>query len=427
MLLILSVHLLLEIWADVLSNILYLVHRIPFPPNKGDKVRSFHLLKYLSLRHNIYLGAFIDDPLDVAYIPEVKKFCVDSLFLEINSFKSKFKSVFGIFHDSPLTLSYYFNTSLREWVGDLLLKKKIDKIIIFSSAMSQYVDHVNDIDILVDFVDVDSLKWSEYALKHIFPMSLVYRREATKLLQYERFVATRSRQSFFVTDNESSLFKDLAPECIDKISTINNGVDSEYFSSDFSCSSPFETGSFGPDSRFLVFTGAMDYWPNIDAVVWFVNEIFPKLQRVRKNLYFYIVGRNPSTQVLALASDSVVVTGTVADVRPYLKFASVVVAPLRIARGIQNKILEAMAMGCPVVASTICVNSMAVESETDLLSAESSDEFFYQINKLLNSVDLSHSVGEAARCKVQEKYSWTAHLSQIDQYLDEPTFHLLHE
>jgi sugar transferase (PEP-CTERM/EpsH1 system associated) len=419
---ILLVHLLLEIWADVLSNILYLVHRIPFPPNKGDKVRSFHLLKYLSLRHDIYLAAFIDDPFDRQYIPQVEKYCADVLFLEINPFIAKCRSIFGIFHGAPLTLGYYYNITLKNWVDSLIVRNKIDRIIIFSSAMAQYVDHINDIDILIDFVDVDSAKWSEYALKHFFPMSLVYRRESIKLLEYERSVAIHSKQSFFVTDNEASLFNSLAPECVDKISTINNGVDAEYFSTDFSCESPFEKPILETDSYFLVFTGAMDYWPNVDAVTWFSSEILPKLHNIRKNVYFYIVGRNPSAQVLALASDHVVVTGTVADVRPYLKFASVVVAPLRVARGIQNKILEAMAMECPVVASDICVNSMAVEPNRDLLSAGSSDEFFQQINKLLDSAVFSRLIGKSGRRTVQEKYSWTAHLSHVDKYLDSPAF-----
>lgn len=396
------------------------MHRIPFPPNKGDKVRSFHLLKYLSINHDVYLGTFIDDPIDKQYIPQVQEFCIETLFLEIDPLRAKCRSILGFFHDAPLTLGYYFNIALKNWADDLVLNKKIDKIVVFSSAMVQYVDHIDNLDILIDFVDVDSAKWSEYALKYVFPMSLIYRRESVKLLKYERSSAVRSIQSFFVTDNESSLFKSLAPECADKISTINNGVDAEYFSPEFSCESPFCQETLEVDSCFLVFTGAMDYLPNIDAVIWFVSDILPKLMSTRRNVYFYIVGRNPSAQVLALASDNVIVTGTVSDVRPYLKFASVVVAPLRVARGIQNKILEAMAMGRPVVASTICVGNMAVVSGQDLLSAETSDEFFHQINKLLYSADFSQKIGSAGRCKVQGQYSWTAHLSQFDKYLGMP-------
>lgn len=397
-----------------MSNILYLVHRIPFPPNKGDKVRSFNLLKYLSSQHRVYLGTFVDDPLDWQYVPKVEEFCEETFFSEIKPFRSKLKSISAFFDGSPLTVKYYRDARFKRWVNDLVAQKKIDKIVIFSSAMSQYVDDVVNLDILVDFVDVDSLKWSEYASKRIFPMSFIYQRESDKLLKYERFIAKRSKQSFFVTDNESELFKKLAPESAALVSTINNGVDSEYFSVDQNRQSPYPS----VNDHYLVFTGAMDYWPNIDAVVWFATDVFPRLRNLRKNLYFYIVGRNPSAQVLALASDSVIVTGEVPDVRPYLQFSSVVVAPLRVARGIQNKILEAMAMERPVVASAACVGAMDVDAGQDILSASGVDDFLEKIDDLLNSSTYAKSIGHAGRCKVLEKYSWNAHLSKIDCYLD---------
>jgi len=401
-----------------LSRILYLVHRIPFPPNKGDKVRSFHLLKYLSSRHDVYLGTFVDDPADWKYVAPVEKLCTNVYFSKLNPLKGKLRSLIGFFVGKPLTLEYYFDVGLKRWVNRLIQKKLIDKIIIFSSAMSQYVDDIVGVEILVDFVDVDSLKWAEYAENHGIPMSWIYRREASKLLAYERFVANRSKCSFFVTDREASLFRELAPESAERVTTINNGVDADYFAPDIKTVCPFpvnEVPAFGPC---LVFTGAMDYWPNVDAVVWFVQEVLPGLRSFYKNICFYIVGRNPVQQVLGLASDVVVVTGTVSDVRPYLQFATVVVAPLRVARGIQNKILEAMAMGRPVVASTTCVSGMDVDVGVDLFAADSANEFVEQLQKLIDSADLANSIGDLGRRRVLESYSWNAHLSKINNYLD---------
>ena len=172
----------------------------------------------------------------------------------------------------------------------------------------------------------------------------------------------------------------------------------------------------------IVFTGAMDYWPNIDAVLWFVNEIFPKLRKKYPELYFYIVGRNPSSAVLDLASDKVVVTGTVSDVRPYLQHASVVVAPLRVARGIQNKILEAMAMARAVVASSICVEAIDARSDQEILAAETVDDFVSKISLLLDTPNIADEIGRAGRLKILKSYSWMAHLMGIDQYLDIPKF-----
>jgi glycosyltransferase involved in cell wall biosynthesis len=166
-----------------------------------------------------------------------------------------------------------------------------------------------------------------------------------------------------------------------------------------------------------VFTGAMDYWPNIDAVSWFVREVLPALVGQWPGLRFYIVGRNPPAAVMELASQGVVVTGTVADVRPYLQHATLVVAPLRVARGIQNKILEAMAMARPVVAARSCVEAIAAEDGTELLSAVEAPEFVDQINALLSAPERAAAVGKAGRQRVVQHYSWAAHLSGIDRYL----------
>ena len=399
-----------------MGNLLYLVHRLPYPPNKGDKVRSYHLLKHLSRQHRIYLGTFVDDPADEAYINTVRQLCQDTHVARIIPRTAKLRSLRGLLTHQALGLRYYRNTGLQSWVNQTLADQKIDAIVVFSSVMAQYLDDMPagiDPPILIDFVDVDSAKWTQYAANHKWPMSWLYRREGERLLAYERAVAARARQSFFVTVNETALFRKIAPECANRVAPMCNGVDADYFAPD-----PVRVSPFVPTEIPLVFTGAMDYWPNIDAVIWFVSEIFPALRKTWPQTCFYIVGRSPPPSVLTLASDSVVVTGTVPDVRPYLQHAAVVVAPLRVARGIQNKILEAMAMARPVVAAQSCAEVIDAHTGSELIGAGDALDFVHKIDAFLKAPAWAASVGQSGRLRVVNSYSWSAHLAVIDHYLD---------
>jgi sugar transferase (PEP-CTERM/EpsH1 system associated) len=406
-----------------MGNLLYLVHRLPYPPNKGDKVRSYHLLKHLVKQHRVFLGTFVDDPADEAYVDTVRQICPDVHIARLHPRSAKLRSLSGLLTHQALGLRYYQNTGLQDWVNQTLAQHKIDASVIFSSVMAQYLDAVpvaNRPPMLVDFVDVDSAKWTQYAAKHPWPMSWLYRREGERLLAYERTVALQAQRSFFVTDNETALFQGMAPECAHRVETMSNGVDADFFSPDPARQTPFtEPPSAQPCSPVvpIVFTGAMDYWPNIDAVTWFVSDILPPLLKAWPQLRFYIVGRSPPAAVLALASSHVIVTGTVPDVRPYLQHAAVVVAPLRVARGIQNKILEAMAMARPVVAAQSCVDAIDAHAGTELVSALATPDFVREISTLLASPAQATALGQAGRQRVVQSYSWQAHLSRIDAHL----------
>lgn len=404
-----------------MANLLYLVHRLPYPPNKGDKVRSFHLLKHLAAEHRVFLGTFVDDPADEVHLPTVRGFCADMFVVRLNPKWARFASLMGLLSGQALTLCFYRNASLLAWVRHTLTKYKIDAIVVFSSAMGQFVPLDYSRSLLVDFVDVDSAKWTQYAASHRWPLSWLYEREGRYLLAYEKSLAIRSQQSFFVTENEASLFRRLVPGCAHLVAPMSNGVDSDFFSPVADRPSPFVNP--GPNSSLqstqqrIVFTGAMDYWPNIDAVTWFVEEILPRLKDAWPSICFYIVGRSPPASVLALANQEVVVTGTVEDVRPYLQHATVVVAPLRVARGIQNKILEAMAMERPVVASCSCVEAIDDLEEGELVAASSANDFYDEIDALLRSVERCTQLGRVGRQRVLQNYSWSAHLSKIDRFL----------
>ncbi|WP_300452758.1 TIGR03087 family PEP-CTERM/XrtA system glycosyltransferase [Accumulibacter sp.] len=396
-----------------MSRILYLVHRLPYPPNKGDKVRSYHLLRHLAARHQVFLGTFIDDPQDEIHLGALPPFCADMHVARLSPRVARLSSLRGLLDHTALTLPYYRNAGLQSWVDRTLREQRIDAVVVFSSVMAQYVQGRRELRQLVDFVDVDSAKWTQYAANHRWPMSWLYRREGERLLAYERSVARQAERSFFVTDNESDLFRRLAPECAERVEAMGNGVDADYFSPEHAFTSPY-----GAEEVPLVFTGAMDYWPNIDAVTWFATEILPRLRVNWPQARFYIVGRSPSPAVQALASEQVVVTGTVPDVRPYLQPPAVVVAPLRLARGIQNKVLEAMAMGLPVVASAECATAVDALPERDFLTARTVADYIRQVETLLSERPRADAMGVAARQQILARYSWDAHLSRIDHYLE---------
>ena len=401
-----------------MANILFLVHRLPYPPNKGDKVRSFHLLKHLAARHRVFLGTFVDDPDDWQHLPVLRALCADVHATELRPMRAKLASVRGLLSGEALGLPYYRNRNLSRWVGATAAAVKLDAVLVFSSPMAQYAAALPALPMLVDFVDVDSAKWADYAPAHRWPMSWVYRREGKKLLAFEQAVAARARCSFFVTENETALFRKLTPGLSAPVESLSNGVDAEFFAPDVQRGSPFPTGQLP-----LVFTGAMDYWPNADAVIWFATEVLPQLLKPWPKLHFHIVGRSPTAAVLALQSEHISVTGTVPDVRPYLQHAAVVVAPLRLARGIQNKILEAMAMGRPVVAAASCVQAITAEAGVELLAATEVGDYVHLINRLLLSPAEALVMGEAGRQRVLADYSWPARLAGIDRHLESIAHH----
>jgi sugar transferase (PEP-CTERM/EpsH1 system associated) len=267
---------------------------------------------------------------------------------------------------------------------------------------------------LLDLVDVDSAKWAEYADQHAWPRSWLYRREGDCLLDLERIAVAAAKQSFLVTAKEVALFNRLAPELTGRVRPLGNGVDTVYFAPDAALQSPFPTGDLP-----LVFTGAMDYWPNIDAVTWFVQQALPLLRQQWPALRLHIVGRSPTAAVTALAGDGVAVSGTVADVRPYLQHAAVVVAPLRLARGVQNKVLEAMAMARPVVAASSCVDAIDASPGKELLAAQDVADYVRHIASLLQEPQRALAMGRAARERVIAVYSWSAQLSALDRYLED--------
>jgi sugar transferase (PEP-CTERM/EpsH1 system associated) len=291
------------------EDLLLLIHRIPYPPNKGDKIRSYHLLKHLARHYRVHLATFVDDPDDWQYVPHVEALCASSHFVRMNPLLARAKSMFALLKNRSLSLEYYRDAGLARWVQGTVAAHGIERVLVFSSAMAQYADPYRQARRVVDFVDVDSDKWRQYADKKSWPMSWLYGYEAARLLDYERRVAREYGASLFVSAPEAALFRQLAPESGAKIGHFSNGVDTDYFSPEAEAghATPYQ-----PGERALVFTGAMDYWPNVDAVQWFCDSVFPALRERFPDLRFYIVGSRPAPAVQLLGQrPGVTVTGTV--------------------------------------------------------------------------------------------------------------------
>lgn len=397
-----------------MKNILFLAHRIPFPPNKGDKIRSYHFLSYLTTIYNVYLGAFIDDPNDWQYTEKLDVICAETFYLKLNPFKAKIKSLKGFLTGEALSLPYYRNQTMQHWVDSTITKNSINKVFVFSSVMAQFIKNTHGVEMFVDFVDVDSDKWRQYATSKSGLPALIYQRESNYLSNYEKKIAEQAKVSFFVSEQEADLFKQLLPANLrKKITSINNGVDTNYFSSEKVFSSPYAI-----NEDVIVFTGAMDYWANVDAVKWFSDEILPNILLNFPLVKFYIVGSKPTKIVKALANKSVVVTDSVKDIRPYITHARLAIAPLRIARGIQNKVLEAMAMGKYVVTTSAAMEGISYNKSLDVFIGDNIDELAKLLNKLLQkkSADMISNVN---RKFVIDSYSWNKNANKLVDLLEE--------
>jgi sugar transferase (PEP-CTERM/EpsH1 system associated) len=403
--------------ADQKPPLLYLTHRLPYPPNKGDKVRSHHILRHLANGYRVFLGTFTDTAEDRDHVPALSQWCADVCALPITPLPQRLVSLRGLLTGEALSLPYYRSRMLSAWTDAVIGRHGITQAVAFSGPMAQYLGNARLRRRVVDFCDVDSAKWTQYAATRAWPLSWLYRREGQRLLAFERKAAMDSDASLFVTPAEAAIFRQSAPEVAAKTGVMPNGVDTDYFAPANAPTSPYPSGT-----PTVAFTGAMDYWPNIDAVRWFATELFPEIRRVHPDLQFWIVGMNPAAAVRALAGNGVIVTGRVPDVRPYLAHATVVVAPLRVARGVQNKVLEAMAMARPVIMSAASATGLDACEEHAYESADSGDDFIRTVLQLLNNPGAAAGMGQAARRFVVSRCSWAAALEVMTGVLSAEPF-----
>lgn len=398
-----------------MPELLFLAHRIPYPPDKGDKIRAWNFLEHLTRRFRVHLGCFIDDPGDWKATDVLRGICAECCFVPLKPSLARFRSLRGVLNGLPLTLPYYFDRQLYRWVRHIMARQQLSHVFAYCSAMAQYVtdDSRRSLRCVADMVDIDSEKWAEYALRMPLPKRWLYQREATTLRRIEKRIASSFDATIVATAAEMSLFREFAPEATSRIVCVGNGVDSDHFSPDRPHENPYPEGGTP-----LVFIGAMNYWPNVDAVTYFCRSILPRVRERIPDARFFIVGSNPSPEVIALASGrEIIVTGWVPDVRPYAAHARAIVAPLRIARGVQNKVLEGMAMGRPVVASAKALAGIAADIDKEVFLADTADEFANAIYEAAMT-DAGPRNGRNARCRVMADYRWSASLDRLDAVLN---------
>ena len=383
-----------------MDHLLFLTQRIPYPPDKGDKIRAWQMLRHLAGRYHVHLGCLYDDAHDAQYIGFLEGTCASVCCRPLHPRIAKLRSLAGLISGEPLTLAYFRDAGLQRWVDDTVAAYRPRRIFVFSSAMAPYVQHHPAEMRVLDMVDVDSDKWRQYAPTKKWPLSAIYAREHRTLAAFERRMAGAFTATLLVSRAEAALFASFAPVESARVTVLRNGIDTAHFDPDHAWPNPYRR--HGP---VLVFTGAMDYWPNIEGVTWLAHEILPLLRLRWPALEFWIVGVNPAAAVRRLANhDGIHVTGRVEDVRPYLRHAAAVVVPLRIARGIQNKVLEAMAMARSVVLTPESREGIEAKDGDEVLLAGTAGAFADRVAAVLSGAH--PELGNRARGRVAKDYQW---------------------
>ena len=390
------------------AHVLYLAHRIPYPPDKGDKIRSWKTLEHLARRFRVHLGAFVDDSQDFRHEAHLRRVCESVTLVPLDKRRATLRAAAGFISGEPLTLPYYRDGRMSEAVARARAAG-LSAEIAFSSSMAQYISAKSTAPRIVDLCDADSAKWSEYARRKSWPMSATFAREGALLAKAESAIINWADATFAISEEEADLLGS-RDEARKDVLWFCNGVDTQKFA----------PGAVAAAERFTaVFIGAMDYWANVDAVLWFARDIWPAVRAALPDATFAIVGSNPAKDVKALGgANGVMVTGRVADVRPYMEGAALVVAPMRIARGVQNKVLEAMAMGKAVVSTPAGLEGVDATIGVEAVAAASPDGFAREIVRLAEDDAAARRIGAAARARILSDYQWPFQLARLDAALD---------
>lgn len=395
-----------------MKKILYLSHRIPYPPNKGDKIRSFNEIKYLSKRYDVDLITLADDPGDLKYKKDLKKYCRHVEVFPLNTIKAKIKGFLSLVTGNSITQGYFYLKAFQNMYNQWTFQESYHIVICFSSPMAEYVfkapqEKKPAHTLIMDFCDLDSDKWRQYVQKVFFPFNLLYQLEAVRLLTFEKKINRTFDHSIFVSSVEAGLFKTYYPQAR-SLDVVANGVDHDYFNPDL-------FNAEEKDNAMIVgFFGAMDYYANVDGALWFANHIWPLIKKQIPQALFFIVGSNPDPKLKALESDSSIkTTGFVEDIREYYHKTSVCVVPLRIARGVQNKVLEAMSMGRAIVSTSPAVQGIGASDKPFLSIEDDPKQFAACVVRHLQNGPGRNEAGRKARKYIQTHYNWDTKMERL--------------
>lgn len=400
-----------------MGEILFLTHRVPWPPNRGDKIRSHHILRKLMEYWPVHLACFADDEAEANEASDIKS-SLASVQIARRSKTSWQAGIEALASGKPVSLTSFESAEIRDYVRTILKTRPVDCIFVFSGQMAQFVPADFSGRLIMDFADVDSAKFESYAAEGSGPMAWINRREGKLLRAFEKQVGLVADHSLFVSEAEAQLFRQRSGLDGEKVKAVGNGIDLCFY--DPSKVTAIERTDNGP---LIIFTGQMDYRPNVEAVVSFATEAMPMILRQHPDAQFAIVGRAPTAEVLRLEGvNGTIVTGSVDDIRSWLKAADIVVAPLSIARGIQNKVLEAMAMGKPVVVSAPAAQGIEAENDRHFCVADDVQHEAQLVCDLLSNSTKAKALGDRASTLIRSTYSWQTQLVGIAELcgIDEP-------
>ncbi len=394
-----------------MKDILFLAHRLPFPPDRGDKIRSHHILKALAAMAPVHVGCFTENPAELAHVGELesvaRSWCAPRRSLPLPLAGGQ-----ALLRGQAVSQAAFAHRALKDWVRRKLASGSIGTLYVFSGQMGQYVPDDWHGRLIVDLVDVDSAKFEAYAADCSGPMRWVHAREARLLRAEEARLAARADATILISEAEAALLRSrLPPGSAANPVALGNGIDARFFDP----AAVAEPGELGRDAGpHLVFTGQMDYPPNVEAARRMIASILPAIRQRHPGAKFHIVGRAPVAELLRHdGRDGCKVWGEVPDVRPFLAGADLVVAPLAIARGVQNKVLEAMAMAAPVLLTPEAATGIPATDGRHFCVASSDAELTAAACELLEDAPLRRALGAAARRFVLAEMSWPAMLSRL--------------
>jgi sugar transferase (PEP-CTERM/EpsH1 system associated) len=393
--------------SEMKPRVLYVTHRVPWPPDRGDRIRTWNILKFLSSRADVDLACLADEPAPEETIASLRRVTRRLAIVPHQGWSRYVNGLKSLICGGTITEGMFHSPQLKAQLQNWAQSQGWDAALASSSGIAAMTapSVIGDVRRRwIDLIDVDSEKWYEYSRTARFPKSILYRTEGRRLRAVESGLARDCEKLLVVSEAEVQLFRQFC--ATDRIVAVANGVDTDYFSR-----RPSETECH----QTCVFVGVMNYLPNVDAVCWFVSEVWPRVRDRYPSAKFQIVGKSPSAEVLALGKTAgVEVIGSVPDVRPWLNRATCAVIPLRIARGIQNKVLEAMACGCPVISSSAPLRGIAAEPGLHLLRADSADEWVNEISRVFQDPCLQQEIGFAAETWVRQHHCWDACLETLN-------------
>jgi sugar transferase (PEP-CTERM/EpsH1 system associated) len=393
-----------------LTDILFLTHRVPYPPDKGDRIRTYHILRFLARRARVHLACLADEPVPDEALAALDAYCARVGVVRLGRLRW-LRACGSVLRGRTVTEGAFAAPALRAMLRSWVRETPFSFALASSSGMAPYLrlPELRDIPAVVDLIDVNSQKWLDYAAAKGWPKSWLYRMEGRRLRRLEQSLPGWARAVTLVSEAEADLYREGGAESA--AHAIGNGVDLDYFRP-----SP-KTPEQG-----CVFVGALDYHPNVDGARWFCREVWPQIYRVRPEARLVLVGRQPVPAVRRLAElPGVAVVGQVPDVRPHVAGAAVSIVPLRLARGVQNKVLEALAMGKATVASPQAAHGLGATPGQHLLVASTPSEWVETILGLLDDPTRRRRLGALGRQYVEENHRWDQCLEALGPLLGLPS------